>query len=609
MRSEPESISNRYAGVIADTVNDVDYCLRRLLKRPVFALTLVFTLGLSIGANIAVFTLVNSLLVRALPYSHPERLVLISDLSPLNFPGSPSSFQEWKRDSNLLEDAALYAVGKANLVGATEPENLQVVSVTANFFDVLGVQPHAGRFFMPDEQTDGQDAVAVISEKLWRSDFSNDPLALGRTLLLNGRKYTIVGVAQATCNFPVGTDVWTPTAHDFGALVASSAVSNYLLATLKPGATVIQADAQQRSWMNARLALYEDGRKPTTSEPVVLSLKDQLIAGVKLSTILLFAAVVLVLLIGCANVANLILADSAVREHEFAVRGAIGMSAGRLARQLLTEQLVIALIGGVTGLLFAKLTLPYLKTYLPAEWPKYADLSIDFRVFIFALALSLFVGVAVAIAPCWRFARRLGVMTLAHGSRSTEGVGSRRWREIVVAIETCLAMILLVAAVLCVRTLRSMTEADLGFKSRGVIAATVSRNTGGSEVNRASRIFYSQVLEKLGSIPGVESTGGVDYLPARSEYTMLDRITPVPGGSDSETVLATAEAAAPGYFRTMRIALVRGRDFNEFDDATSGNVVIINQVLAHKLWRGLDPIGRQSSSETFKGPATVIGIA
>ncbi|MGH9763835.1 MAG: ABC transporter permease, partial [Blastocatellia bacterium] len=369
-----------------------------------------------------------------------------------------------------MTDATLYSVGESALLGGAEPQRIHVANVSANLFDVLGVKPRAGRTFLPVEENSKQVYVAVISERLWRSQFGADSSVIGKSIEMNSDRYTIIGVAPAACEFPAGTDVWTPTAHSMRAWIRSHAVSSTILGRMKPGVRVPQLDAQQRVWLQNQPQDKAGALSP--SGPLVQSLVTLLIGDLKRPVLLLFGAVILVLLIGCANVASLTIADSIGRRHEFAIRLAVGMTPGRLFRQLVTEHFLVGFVGGLAGLVVAYVSLPYFKTYLPQDWPTFARVSIDGRVLVFALGISALAGLIVGLSPFWRAAKNLDAGNTVSGSRTTETRSSRRWREALVSAETGLALILLISGALFIQTFRNLLNTQYGFKPSNVLVAT-----------------------------------------------------------------------------------------------------------------------------------------
>ncbi|HKV40642.1 MAG TPA: ADOP family duplicated permease [Blastocatellia bacterium] len=597
-----------WTGALGAIGGDTKYGVRRLANKPAFAFTIILTLGLSIGVNIAVFSLANALLIKGLPYGNASRLVLLNWLPIGEFSQSRAAFDKWKSESDLIQDAAFYGVGSTTLLGEGEPKRFHLANVTANLFEVLGIRPRAGRLFLPEDAREGQPGVAIISEHLWQSLYSANKSMLGRGIRLNGETYTLIGVVPAGSEFPAGTDVWTPNVYSPSALDSSHAVFTSVLGVIKPGATIAQVDAQQRAWLHGRQLDQTYDPAQYVSNPVAQGLRVALVAGLDRSVILLFGGVMLVLLIGCANVMALVLVDSGVREHEFSVRRALGMSTGQMVRQLIVEHVLIGVLGGLTGAVMAYLSLPYLRTYLPTDWPEFAGISLDGQVLGFGLCISIFTGMIVALAPVLRLSRGRRGLAPQAGARVTESRAGRFAREAIVCVETALATVLLVAGSLFIRTLKNLVTADCGFKTDGVIALTVSRDVTTPQSAAATLTFYRAMLDRLRSMPGVGACGGVDYLPARQDFQIVVQASSAPAVVGAIPITADLEVAAPGYFRAMGIPLLGGRDFEDSDDSSRGPVTIIDRGLADKLWEGRNPIGRKVSVDNGP-PLEVIGVA
>ena len=590
--------------VVRDFTTDLKHAVRRLFAQPVFGLTLLVTLALSIGVNIAVFSLVDVLFVHGIPYGNAARLAILQRAPIFEFMQSQAAFQSWKSDCDLLADAAMWGVGSVAFTGHGAPEQLHSADVTGNLFDVLGVRAKLGRTFSSDDQFDGQSHVAVISDRLWRRRFGGDRSIPGTSVLLNGQTFTIIGVAPADCDFPAGTDVWTPTAYDIFAVARSNAVFSSVLGVIKPGVSLAQVTAQQDAWMNGHKTDKSDLLGDYPQGPSVRPLRAVLLNSAEQPVLLLFGSVLLVLLIGCANVVNLILVDFASREREFAVKRAVGMSRARMVRQMLTENVLISTLGGATGLGMAWISFPLLKTYIPKDWPRFTDLRLDTTLLLFALGVSLCCGVIAGLVPC---VRAWSSLDLKLGARATEGGHKRFVREIIVGGETALATVLLIASVLFVRTLRNVVNSDCGFNPDHVIALSVSRDIATEDALKSTREFYKDALSRLHDLPGVKITGGIDLLPARQDFESILPATALPAAQDAQPINAAAQVVAPGYFEAMTIPLLAGRDFSEMDDNGQQPIAVIDETLAAKLWPAGNCIGKQLSIGTPK-PLTVIGL-
>lgn len=590
-------------------IQDFRYALRRLVKRPIFALTLILTLGLGIGANVAVFSLVYSLLVKGLPYANSDRLVLLRGL-PIKtiqtFINSQAAFDNWKSESNLLHDAALFAVGEGDLLGGGDPLRLKVALVTANLFDMLGVAPRLGRRFLSDEEISAQANASMISERLWRSQFGGDGSIYGKTINLNGEQYTVVGVVPAGYEFPAEIDIWIPKIRVRMARGKSHAlISNELIARMKPGSTIPQVEAQQLSWL--RGMNLDRGASGQNISLIIISLREHLTGDLKQPTLLLLGAVALVLLIACANVANMTVVDSISRGQEFTVRQAIGMSPRRFLQQFITEHILIGVLGGLSGMVMAYWSLPYLKTYLPEEWPKFADVSIDFRALVFALGTSMLIGGIVGSVAYLRYVKATHSASTSFGWRGSEPPSHKRWREVVVCIETGLAFGLLVAAALFIQTLQNLVGVDYGFKTDSITVASVSRQITTPQEEMMTHGFYADVITRLRSLPGAHEVGGINYLPVRQQFIEVNTVKSTPDQNDLSVANVGFRVVTPGFFRAMSIPLLAGRDFNEADAPTHQPVAIIDQTLANKLFPGRNSIDQQIFVDK-KSAIRVVGV-
>lgn len=591
---------------------DVRFAARMLLKSSGSTAAIVGTLALGIGITTAIFTLVNALLFTNLPYRDPGQLVLLNQVTPgaLVFAESRAQFDLWKAKSTFLEDAAIYSESEANLLGGDEPAHVRVAQVTANFVALLGGTPEAGRAFAPDEDQPGHE-VAILSDRLWRARFASDRGILGKTIVLNGMRFTVIGVMPAGFDYPNGTDIWTPTLHSFQRLSRSGGIFFFLVARITPGATVEQVDAQQQSFQPA-----ESPGAPNRSAnvagvtfrqpPAVRSLRSELSLTNAQPVLLLFGAAALVLLIGCTNIASLIMARMAGRAREFAVRRALGVTSSRLLRQLLTEQLLLGALGGLAGVGLAYTAVDYMKTLLPANWPQYAVVEMDSRVLAFAAVLSICAGVVSGIGPALGSLRGVNAFAaLASGERTGEPLGGQQWRNILVFAQTALAMALLSAAGVLLSSFLKLEGVDLGFQPRQVLTMTVSRPDArrGSEAG----VFYEAALARLRSVPGFAVVSGVSYLPVRPHGGLMALgVQALTGERVADSVSARPSAVAPGYFRAMGIRFLGGRDFDSSDSSETAPVVVLNETLARRLWPPGDAIGQRVS--LAGRPFTVIGV-
>ena len=593
---------------------DLRFGLRQLLRKPSFTLIAVLSLALGIGANTAIFSLVDAVLIRPLPFSDPDRLVMVwEDATKVGFPRNtpaPANYVDWKTQNKVFEDMAAITYGSYALTDEGEPEKVESQNVTANFFPLLGVKPILGRTFTEEEDKPGANRVALISYSLWQRRFGGDSALIGKEILLDGRKYNVLGVMPPGFQFlakEVG--IWTPAA--FSAEELANRGGHYLtvVARLKPGVSVAQARTdiaavtQRINQANPSWTGFELGS-------TVVSLREQLAGDVRPALIVLLVAVGFVLLIACANIANLLLARGAARYREIAVRTALGAGRGRIVRQLLTESVLLAIAGGATGLLFAWLSFSFLKQIIPESMALNAGVRIDAKVFGFTMLLSLLTGVVFGLAPAFQAAKvDLNEALKQSGGRIGTGVGHRRLRSALVVTEIALALVLLVGAGLLIQTFLQLRALDLGVNPENVLTVRTSlpRSKYSELPKRAA--FYEQVLERVRAVPGVVAAGYTTAVPltwkgGTNGFTVEGR-TEGPG-QDANSRQATA-----GYMETMGIKLREGRFFNQHDNAQSQPSGIINETMARQYWPGESAVGKRfklGGTDSQRPWVTVVGI-
>ena len=594
-------------------MQDLRYATRVLRRDAGFTWGIVLTLGFGIGVTTAVFTLVDTLLLRSLPYRNERQLILMNRLPLVEFADSRARFEEWKRGSTLLSDAALYATSEANIDGGAEPMHANVAQVSANLPSLLGAEPVAGRSFTPDEGVAGGPAVAMIGAPLWRRLFAGNAETIGKQLRINGRPYTIIGVLPSRFDFPAGVEVWTPTVHSVSTLQQFGAVMFSIVARMKSGMTIAQVVAQQKSVFGKQYpSLAQEGARSIAGvrfeqPPVAQDLRTKLSSRSERPVLLLFACVCLILLIACVNVANLVLARTVTREREFAVRRALGVSNARLTRQIVTEQTLVGLLGGVGGIAIAYFSMSPLKLLLPSDWPSFAGVQMGIPVLGFAVAVSLISGWAIALAPVVNLLRRPETgLALNDGSRFSERGRSQRWRHLLVSAEAAIAMTLLACTGVLVQSFIHIAGIDPGFRPASLLVLSVSRPDAHDERTSTAAGFYRAVLDRLRSLPGVESAGAVDFLPASEKMSGVAPVKRDPADRGEGAVMCIV---TPDYFRAMQIPLLAGRDFTERDDRRAGAVAIVSQTLAGALWPGQSAVGKSLYVFGARQPATVVGIA
>ena len=598
---------------------DLRYGVRMLLKNPGFTAVAVIALALGIGANTAIFSVVNSLLLRPLPFEQPDRLVQVwessAKLGRNEIPASFPNFADWRDQNHVFEQVVAYADWTFNLTGTAEPERLRSAIVSPAFFAMLGIKPIMGRTLLPDEDQPGKDLSVVISQRLWQRRFSSDPNIVGKAIGLNGKSFTIVGViAQTSDVFGLAddTELWVPVSHGAG---FTNRRGHYLgvLARLKPGVTQAQAQADMNTIAAALAQQYPDAN--TDRGVRLVPLQEQLVGNFKLALWVLLGAVVFVLLIASTNVANMLLARAASRQKEIAIRTALGAGRWRLVRQLLTESLLLSLIGGTLGLLLALWGVDLLVAFGPADLPRVKEVAIDGRVLGFTFAISLVTGIVFGLVPALQASRpELNEMLKEGGRSATGGVGRRRVRSLLVVAEMALSLVLLIGAGLLIKSFFRLQAVNPGFNPQHVL--TMQFDLHGPKYQKSTPIiaFHDQLLERIKALPGVESVASRSSVPiaadadfARLSFAIEGR-TPDP----ANRFIAFYNAISPDYFRTMQIPLMQGRAFDGHDVPKAENVIIINETLARRYFAGENPVGKRitlnDENPTAEDWATIVGV-
>ncbi|MFN7944435.1 MAG: ABC transporter permease [Blastocatellia bacterium] len=595
-------------------IQDVRYGWRLLVKSPGFTIVAVFTLALGIGANTAIFSVVNSVLFRSLPYPHAERLMTIWENhqargGPENEFTSPTGFEDWRDQAASFDQVAAYAGWQPTLTGQNEPEQLNGAVVSHNVFTLLGVGPQLGRAFSPEEDKAGAERVVIIGYGLWQRRFGGDPSLIGRTISLMGEIYTVIGVMPAGFRFPVisNAEIWRtirPTINDG---CQRGCLTIRVLARLKPGVTQPQAAAELDAIARRVAAQYPDTNQGIGA--TVLPLRELVTGNIRMPLLVMLGAVGLVLLIACANVANLLLARAATREREMAVRAALGAGRWRIIRQLLSESLLLALAGGLFGLLLGYWMVDLLITFSPPGTPRVDEITLDRTATGFTLAVTLLTGVLFGLAPAWQMARADLNQSLRDSRGETASVKGRRVLNGLVIAETALALMLLVGAGLLMKSFIRLQHVDPGFRPQGVLTAVVALPRSSYPDPPQIRAFYRQLLERLGAVPGVENVGAVSSLPLGNFNTdagFLIEGRPKPAVGQGPT--AWYSAASRDYFQAIGIRLRRGRMFTERDHDTAPKTVIISESFARRYFTGEDPLGKRIGNGRPDGWREIIGV-
>jgi putative ABC transport system permease protein len=625
-RVEPRAPQNaitpgmeKKSNVFADIGQDLRYGLRTLGKNPGFTTVAVIALALGIGANSAIFSVVNAVLLRPLPFKNPRELVMIwENATHLGFPKNtppPANFLDWRQQNTVFTGMSAMAERNFNLTGAGEPERLDGRRVSANIFELLGVPAHIGRTFVPDDDRPGTH-VALLSYSLWQRRFGSDPSVIGRAITLNSESYTVVGVMPASVHLPDteanwNDQVWVPIA--FPSEEAAQRGNHYLsvIARMKSGVSLKQAQAEMDT-IAARLAQqYPDFNKRIGVN--VYPLQEEVVGQIKPALLVLLGAVGFVLLIACANVANLLLARAAARQKEIALRLALGANRSRLTRQFLTESVLLAAIGGSLGLLLAFAAINALKASIPATISQATAINIDIKVLIFTAAVALLTGIVFGLAPATQALNFNLNDTLKEGSRES-GAGSKgnRLRSLLVVGEVAVSFILLIGAGLLINSFFHLRNLDPGFRADHLLTMKVNL----SEVkypDRERRVaFFDEVLRGVRALPGVQSAAVAGNLPLT--YNGDSMPIGVEGTADpppDQRPDVIYRAVGAGYFATMGIPIIRGRDFTDHDKGDTKYVVVIGEKTAQHFWPGQDPIGKRLKPGSTTSDATwreVIGV-
>jgi predicted permease len=591
---------------------DLRFGFRQLLSKPGFALIAVLSLALGIGANTAIFSLVDAVLLRPLPFHDPDRLVMVwEDAARIGFPRNslaPANYADWKAQNHVFEDMAAISWRSYNLTDEGEPEKVEARAVTANLFPLLGIKPELGRSFTQEEDRPGGNKVVLISHGLWQRRFGGDPAMVGKEILLDGEKRTVIGVMPPGFQFiEKETGLWVPMAFSREELAKRGTHYLTVVARMKPHVTLAQARADIAAIMQR---INRDHPMPGFElGSTVISLREQLAGDVRPALIVLLVGVGFVLLIACANIANLLLARGAARFREIAVRTALGAGRRRIVRQLLTESILLAVAGGVAGLLFAWLSFSFLKQLIPGGMALNTGVRIDARIFGFTLLLSLLTGVAFGLAPALQAAKvDLNEVLKQSGGRTGTGAGHRRMRSALVIVEIALALVLLVGAGLLIQTFLRLRTLDIGVDTENVLTVKtlLPRSKYGELPKRAA--FYQQVLERVRALPGVVSAGYTTAVPltwkgGATSFTVEGR---EPGPAQD----ALSRQVSTGYMETMGIKLRQGRFFDDRDVPQSQPVAIINETMA-QYWPGGGALGKRFKfglPDSQRPWITVVGV-
>lgn len=606
-------------------IKDIRYGLRSLLKRSGFTAVAVLTLALGIGANTAIFTVVNATLLRPLPFKNPDRLVMLWGYLPQlasqgdKFPTSGGNYLGLIKDAKSFEQLAVARQWSWQLTHAGEPEQIQGARVSANFFEAVGMRPLIGQTFTPQQDETGAAPVAMINYRLWQREFGGDTNVVGKSLTLDGRTVTVVGVMPRDFDFPGGanmlpglqfatqTELWVPLAMSEDERKNQGSLNLAMLGRMKEGVSINQAQTEIRA-VQASLPLGTVGYTLN-----LVPLQSQMVGHLKPMLLVLLGTVVFVLLIACANVGNLLLARASSRQKEMAVRSALGAARWRIIRQLLTESLLLSFTGGLLGFLVAIWTTPLLVSFIPAKVPRIHEVSVDLRVLSFAFAVSVITGVVFGLAPALQASRVNLNESLKEAARGMTGsLRQNRLRAFLIVSEVSLAVVLMIGAALLTKSFIRLLEVNPGFNPAQTLTMEVSLPTAApskyaDEAQQAG--FYQQFLAQLGRTPGVIAAGAVLSLPlSGAEESTGFFIEGQPRPAQNQIPEADYTIVTPEYFRAQSIPLMKGRAFTDQDNRGVSGVIIVNEALARRHWPNQEVLGKRLTVGFEKDPREIVGV-
>lgn len=602
---------------MTELFREIKQALRRLWKTPGFTLAALIVLALGIGANTAIFSIVNGVLLRPLPFSHPERLVQLYHVPPAKqfpgmdtFPLSAANYLDWERQNDVFESSAIYSFTSLRMTGSGDPKVLQGSRVETSFFPTLEAQPLLGRSILPGDEQPGHEHVMVLSHKLWKSDFGGNRDILGKNIELNGQAYTLIGVMPANFDKPGYASFWTPLVWDSAEKAVRGEHHFYAVARLKPGVSIAEAQANL-STIAARLAQQYPADDAGWGAKVI-GLREDMVSDVRKPLFVLLGAVVFVLLIACANMANLILAKTLDRRKEIAIRTALGASRTRIMSHVLTEAILLSVTGAALGLIVAQYGTKIVVNFFGSNLPRVGDIGVDSTVLAFTFGIAVLTGVVAGAWPAWRMSKADPQDALKQGGRTDAASGGRRTRNALVVVEVALSLVLLVGAGLLIRTLWNLRGVNPGFEPEHVLTMSVGVAARDYSTPEQEWTFLDEVLRRIRVLPGVKAAGVTDTLP----LTGGGSIQPVavegqPTVDMSHQPEVGVRVVSPGLMEAMHIPLIRGRTFSETDTGTSSQVVIISEAMARQFWPNENPIGKRLaltfSSDNMREVVGVIG--
>lgn len=599
---------------MSNLLQDLKHTFRALRHNPGFTLAAILALALGIGANTAIFSVVNAVLIRSLPFGDPDRLVQIWHTPPeRSFPGtkifavSAANYLDWQRQNHSFEKMAIIAFRRRVLTGSGEPESLEARAVSSDFFSVLQSNPLLGRSFSPEEDQPGHDRVAVLSYRLWQEHFAADPHIVGKAIQLDSQNYIVIGVMGDEFRYPSGAALWTPLAMTDQERAVRGEHNYLVIARLKPGVSLLQGQAELDT-ISSRLA-QQYPEDDAGWGAVIHPLREELVGDVRPALLILLGAVALVLLIACANVANLVLARTLTKRKEIAIRKALGANRSRVVQQVVCESVLLSFGGGILGLLFAHFGTILIVKFLANKLPHFGDIGLNPRVLIFTLGVSVLTGILAGLLPAWQLTKTNMNEALKQGLGRTDSDSSgSRTRNILVVSEVALSLMLLIGAGLLIRSLWQLRAVDAGFETSHEVSMRLAVPSNKfSSANQQSQ-FYQETLNRVRTLPGIEAAGAIDSLPFAGGSIQPFSIEGHPAAAMSEQPEVAVRFITPGYRDAMRIPLKQGRDFNDADTVDRPGVVLISAAMAKQFWPNQNPIGQHLTLTFSHSIHEIVGV-
>ena len=595
---------------------DFRYALRQLRKNPAFAAVAVLTLALGIGANTAIFSVVNGVLLKPLPYKEPDRLVRLWHVPPAkSFPGIPTftvsaaNFLDWQAQNHSFDQMTIYSYRTFTITGSNNPQQVDACAVSSTFFSLLGVEPLFGRALLPEEDQQGKANVVVLSYRFWREHFGANAGIVGKPISLDGQNFLVAGVMPREFRLPDYAQLWTPMAWSDKERAVRGEHHYIVMARLKNGVDLKHAQAEMNTISSRLEQQYPEDNNGWGA--TVRPLHADIVGDVRPALLVLLGSVAFVLLIACLNVANLTLAKTFSRQKEIAIRTAMGASSRRVLRQILVESVFLAFLGGAIGLIYAHFGVRLIMAFLAGRVPHSAEVSLNVTVLGFTVVVSVVTGILAGVLPGLRLSRPNVNQALKQGlGRTDSDTGGHSTRTTLVIVEVALSLVLLFGAGLMIRSFQQLQRVNPGFDSEDVMTMTLAVARSQFPTPPQQIAFYQQVLDRVHTLPGVQSAGVVDNVPldgGGSHQPIAIEGRPALAMADQPEV--DVRIATPGYLSSMRIPIVRGRDFNDSDAASRPGVVLISETMAREFWPGENPVGKRLTLTFFPGVVReIVGV-